>query len=93
MPASSRRCAAWTTRSSRWSPGRASTRRSTRSARATPTTELEFCNGGDRSLAASLPDAEREAAARNTIELVYGVGGESKADSSTRIQAELEAGR
>jgi cytidyltransferase-like protein len=58
-----------------------------------PETALEFCNGGDRSLAASLPDAEREAAARNTIELVYGVGGESKADSSTRIQAELEAGR
>ena len=58
-----------------------------------PETELEFCNGGDRSLAASLPDAERAAAARNAIELVYGVGGESKADSSTRIQAELEAGR
>ena len=42
-------------------------------------------------LAASLPDAERQAASRNAIELVYGVGGESKADSSTRIQAELEA--
>jgi len=56
-----------------------------------PHTTLEFCNGGDRSLAASLPDAEREAASRNAIELVYGVGGESKADSSTRIQAQLEA--
>ena len=55
-----------------------------------PETELEFCNGGDRSLAASLPRAEREAADRNRIELVYGVGGEHKADSSTRIQADLE---
>jgi glycerol-3-phosphate cytidylyltransferase/D-beta-D-heptose 7-phosphate kinase/D-beta-D-heptose 1-phosphate adenosyltransferase len=58
-----------------------------------PGTRLEFCNGGDRSLARSLPDAEREAARRNDIELVYGVGGESKADSSTRIQADLEADR
>ena len=57
-----------------------------------PDTELEFCNGGDRSLAASLPEAERAAAERNRIELVYGVGGESKADSSTRIQADLEGG-
>ena len=56
-----------------------------------PETELEFCNGGDRSLAASLPEAERAAAERNRIELVYGVGGEHKADSSTRIQADLEA--
>ena len=58
-----------------------------------PDTELEFCNGGDRSpLADGIPEAERTAAERNRIELVYGVGGESKADSSTRIQAELEAG-
>ena len=58
-----------------------------------PDTELEFCNGGDRSpVADGIPEAERAAAERNRIELVYGVGGESKADSSTRIQAELEAG-
>ena len=58
-----------------------------------PDTELEFCNGGDRSpLADGIPEAERTAAERDRIELVYGVGGESKADSSTRIQAELEAG-
>jgi glycerol-3-phosphate cytidylyltransferase/D-beta-D-heptose 7-phosphate kinase/D-beta-D-heptose 1-phosphate adenosyltransferase len=57
-----------------------------------PHTELEFCNGGDRSPQADgLPSAEQDAAARNSIELVYGVGGENKADSSTRIQAELEA--
>jgi glycerol-3-phosphate cytidylyltransferase/D-beta-D-heptose 7-phosphate kinase/D-beta-D-heptose 1-phosphate adenosyltransferase len=55
-----------------------------------PETELEFCNGGDRSLADSLPAAEREAARRNAIELVYGVGGETKADSSTRITAALD---
>ena len=57
-----------------------------------PDTELEFCNGGDRSPQADgIPEAERAAAERNRIELVYGVGGENKADSSTRIQAELEA--
>ena len=59
-----------------------------------PDAELEFCNGGDRSPSGdSIPEGERAAAERNRIELVYGVGGESKADSSTRIQAELEAGR
>jgi len=42
-------------------------------------------------VADGLPTAEQDAAARNSIELVYGVGGENKADSSTRIQAELEA--
>ena len=57
-----------------------------------PDTELEFCNGGDRSPQADgVPSTEQEAAERNAIELVYGVGGETKADSSTRIQAELEA--
>ncbi len=55
-----------------------------------PDTDLEFCNGGDRSSAGNLPDAERRAAERNAITLVYGVGGEHKADSSTRIQADLE---
>ena len=58
-----------------------------------PDTELEFCNGGDRSPSADgIPETERAAAERNRIELVYGVGGESKADSSTRIQADLEGG-
>ncbi len=57
-----------------------------------PDTDLEFCNGGDRSPQGdSLPTAEREAARRNAIELVYGVGGETKADSSTRITADVEA--
>ena len=56
-----------------------------------PETELEFCNGGDRSpLADGLPATEREAARRNAIELVYGVGGETKADSSTRITSAMD---
>jgi glycerol-3-phosphate cytidylyltransferase/D-beta-D-heptose 7-phosphate kinase/D-beta-D-heptose 1-phosphate adenosyltransferase len=55
-----------------------------------PDTELEFCNGGDRSEVASLPAAEVEAARRNHIRLVYGVGGVDKADSSTRINTALD---
>ena len=56
-----------------------------------PDTELEFCNGGDRSPdAAMLPADEIAAARRNRIALVYGVGGTEKADSSTRIIAALE---
>ncbi len=56
-----------------------------------PDAELVFCNGGDRSpLADSLPSTEQDAAERNAIELVYGVGGESKADSSSRILAALD---
>ena len=54
-----------------------------------PDTELEFCNGGDRKDENSLPTEEAEAARRNDIRLVYGVGGFDKADSSTRINTEL----
>ena len=58
-----------------------------------PDTELEFCNGGDRSPEAdSVPAAEAESALRNRISMHYGVGGSEKADSSTRITAEMEAG-
>jgi len=58
-----------------------------------PDTELEFCNGGDRSPEAdSVPAAEAESAQRNRISMHYGVGGSEKADSSTRITAEMEAG-
>jgi cytidyltransferase-like protein len=56
-----------------------------------PTTELEFCNGGDRSDVSSLPREEIAAAQRNRITLQYGIGGADKADSSTRILAALEA--
>jgi cytidyltransferase-like protein len=56
-----------------------------------PATELEFCNGGDRSPGAdTLPADEVEAARRNDITLVYGIGGFDKVDSSTRINAELD---
>ena len=54
-----------------------------------PDTDLEFCNGGDRKGLDSLPADEVAAAARNAITLVYGIGGFDKADSSTRINAEL----
>ncbi len=54
-----------------------------------PDTELEFCNGGDRKDLDTLPADEVAAAERNRIALVYGVGGFAKADSSTRINAEL----
>ena len=54
-----------------------------------PATELEFCNGGDRTDLDTLPAEEVEAARRNDIRLVYGIGGFEKVDSSTRINTEL----
>jgi cytidyltransferase-like protein len=56
-----------------------------------PDTVLEFCNGGDRRNVDDLPAEEMAAAERNSISLHYGVGGTEKADSSTRILADLEA--
>jgi cytidyltransferase-like protein len=56
-----------------------------------PDTELEFCNGGDRRNIDELPEDEVAAGARNNITLLYGIGGTDKADSSTRIVAEMEA--
>jgi cytidyltransferase-like protein len=55
-----------------------------------PDTELEFCNGGDRKDLDSLPAEEVEAARRNGIRLLYGVGGFDKVDSSSRINVALE---
>jgi glycerol-3-phosphate cytidylyltransferase/D-beta-D-heptose 7-phosphate kinase/D-beta-D-heptose 1-phosphate adenosyltransferase len=55
-----------------------------------PDTELEFCNGGDRKDLDSLPAEEVEAARRNDIRLLYGVGGFDKVDSSTRINTALD---
>lgn len=52
-----------------------------------PDTEFEFCNGGDRGDLSALPPEEAASAERNRIELVYGVGGAEKADSSSRIIA------
>jgi glycerol-3-phosphate cytidylyltransferase/D-beta-D-heptose 7-phosphate kinase/D-beta-D-heptose 1-phosphate adenosyltransferase len=54
-----------------------------------PDTELDFCNGGDRKDLDTLPAEEVEAARRNDIRLVYGIGGFDKADSSSRINTEL----
>jgi len=56
-----------------------------------PDTVLEFCNGGDRKNVDDLPADELAAAQRNEITLLYGIGGTDKADSSTRIMADLEA--
>jgi cytidyltransferase-like protein len=57
-----------------------------------PDTELEFCNGGDRRPDGdNLPTEEQAAAQRNDITLHYGIGGTNKADSSTRIMADLES--
>jgi cytidyltransferase-like protein len=55
-----------------------------------PTTELEFCNGGDRGGLADLPPEEIASAERNKITLLYGIGGTDKADSSSRIISALE---
>lgn len=53
-----------------------------------PDAELLFCNGGDRSPSG---DPAPEAVLEDEIGLrmVYGVGGEHKADSSSRINEEL----
>jgi hypothetical protein len=48
-----------------------------------PDTELIFANGGDRSSAANVSEAEL--CEELGIALRFGVGGEEKADSSTRI--------
>jgi glycerol-3-phosphate cytidylyltransferase/D-beta-D-heptose 7-phosphate kinase/D-beta-D-heptose 1-phosphate adenosyltransferase len=52
-----------------------------------PDTELIFANGGDRSSAGHISEAD--VAAELGIGLTFGVGGEDKADSSTRIIAAL----
>lgn len=48
-----------------------------------PSDEIIFANGGDRSSPEVVP--EREVCKEFNIEMVYGVGGTNKADSSTRI--------
>jgi glycerol-3-phosphate cytidylyltransferase/D-beta-D-heptose 7-phosphate kinase/D-beta-D-heptose 1-phosphate adenosyltransferase len=52
-----------------------------------PDARLVFCNGGDRSRPEAV--AEYELCRELGIELAFGVGGEEKADSSSRINAEL----
>ena len=53
-----------------------------------PAAELLFCNGGDRSPTGD-PAPEAVLTAEIGLQMVYGVGGEEKADSSTRINEEL----
>ena len=55
-----------------------------------PDLSLTFCNGGDRSPDADpVPTGESAVCERLGIEMVWGVGGETKADSSSRINDEL----
>lgn len=52
-----------------------------------PDDELVFANGGDRSSTKVVP--ETEVCQENNIEMLFGVGGNNKADSSTRINQAL----
>ena len=55
-----------------------------------PDAELLFCNGGDRSDAGDpVPSAEAHLTEEIGLQMVYGVGGEEKSDSSSRINEEL----
>ena len=54
-----------------------------------PDAELLFCNGGDRSHAGDVPSAETHLTEEIGLQMVYGVGGEDKSDSSSRINEEL----
>jgi cytidyltransferase-like protein len=55
-----------------------------------PDAELLFCNGGDRSDTGDpVPTAETHLTGEIGLRMVYGVGGEQKADSSSRIIEEL----
>jgi cytidyltransferase-like protein len=56
--------------------------------RAYPEAELLFCNGGDRSPDGD-PAPEADLADEIGLQMVYGVGGDHKADSSSRIVEEL----
>lgn len=52
-----------------------------------PDDELTFANGGDRDSETAIP--ETEVCRAHNIELLFGVGGIEKADSSTRINQAL----
>jgi cytidyltransferase-like protein len=56
-----------------------------------PQTALIFANGGDRSSAARISEAD--VCQELGIEMRFGIGGEDKADSSTRIVAALAEGQ
>ena len=48
---------------------------------------LTFANGGDRNQPSDIPEVD--VCKEHKIELIFGVGGSSKRDSSTRINTEL----
>jgi len=50
-----------------------------------PNDELIFANGGDRPNPGALPGPEAEMCRTKGIKMVFGIGGDTKADSSTRI--------
>jgi len=52
-----------------------------------PNDELVFANGGDRDSEKAIP--EGDVCRKYNIEMLFGVGGNEKADSSTRINQEL----
>lgn len=54
-----------------------------------PDDELIFANGGDRPDTDALPGPEAEMAREKGITMVFGVGGDTKVDSSTRINQAL----
>lgn len=56
-------------------------------ARMYPDDELIFANGGDRDSEKAVP--ETDVCRLHNIEMVFGVGGDNKADSSTRINQAL----
>lgn len=58
-------------------------------ARKYPDDELIFGNGGDRSSGKKLPPNEYAICEKYNITMLFGVGGEHKADSSTRINQAL----
>lgn len=57
-----------------------------------PDTGLVFCNGGDRRDPAAMPTTESAVCAELGIEMAFGVGGEDKADSSSRVLHALGEG-
>ena len=50
-----------------------------------PEARIVFCNGGDRRGVDDIPADERRSAAESDVEMRFGVGGNDKADSSSRI--------
>lgn len=57
-----------------------------------PGIALTFCNGGDRDpLRDAVPTAEAAVCERLGITLAWGVGGDTKADSSSRINEALDS--